>query len=185
MRFGCGSYFYTPRKAVLLTDTVGFIRITTPISSWYIGKVLYADVLLHVVDASRPGIDSRIAAVNEVLAEIGATDYDTLLVFNKIDRLEPAQVRSLQVEYQQARFISARENLGLDELTQAVEDVLFREYRLVDVLIPYNRGDMVNYLYEQGLVMTREERKDGLYLQARCDEEALNRIRPFLEGERN
>ncbi|MGI6486988.1 MAG: GTPase HflX [Syntrophothermaceae bacterium] len=182
--------FCTPRgRAVLLTDTVGFIRkLPHQLVAAFrttLEEVLYADVLLHVVDASRPGIDSRIAAVNDVLREIGAADYDTLLVFNKIDRLEPAQVNSLQVEYRQARFISARENLGLDLLTQAVENVLFREDRLVDVLIPYDRGDMVNYLYERGLVMAREERKDGLYLQARCDEETLNRMRPFLEGEGN
>lgn len=178
----------TPRgREVVVSDTVGFIRkLPHHLVAAFratLEEVLYADLLIHVVDASRPGVEERIDAVEEVLRAIGASEYKTLLVFNKIDLLPPGQMDRLRWEYCSPLLISARENLGIAELKEAIEKSIFEDTCRVRLFIPYEEGDIVNYLHEQALVLTKRHCENGIYLEARCDREIVNRLKEYVECE--
>lgn len=108
-------------KSILLADTVGFIRklphaLVESFKST-LDEVREADLLLHVVDVTHPNAEDHIRVVNETLAELGAQDKPTLMVFNKVDALEDAGILDqLEAQYERAVFISAQRGIGLDEL---------------------------------------------------------------------
>jgi len=117
-------------REVIITDTVGFIRdlpedLVTAFRST-LEELSDADLLFHVVDASAPDIERRIAAVHEVLDEIGRRDIPELLVFNQIDRLPPGAGRSLADRFGGVA-ISALTGLGLQELLIRAELILWSE----------------------------------------------------------
>lgn len=180
--------FRTPcGTEVVLTDTVGFIRkLPHQLVAAFratLEEVLFADLLVHVVDVSRPGIERRIEAVEEVLREIGAANHPTLMVFNKVDLLPAGEVDRLRVEYDGILFISARQHLGLAELKDAIDDMVGRPREAVRFLIPYHRGDLLGYLHERALVLVRENRPDGIGVEVWCDQETINHLKPYMEGE--
>ncbi|PAP75517.1 GTPase HflX [Rubrivirga marina] len=108
-------------KAVLLADTVGFIRklphaLVESFKST-LDEVREADLLLHVVDVTHPNAEDHVRVVNETLSELGAQDKPTLMVFNKVDALDdPGLLDQLEQAYDDAVFISAARGIGLDEL---------------------------------------------------------------------
>ncbi|AUL47791.1 GTPase HflX [Bordetella trematum] len=114
--------------SVVISDTVGFIRDLPPnlIAAFRatLEETVHADLLLHVVDAASPQRDEQIFEVNKVLAEIGAAEIPTLLVYNKIDRvgLEPRIERDAHGTIARV-FVSATERAGLDALRGAIAEI--------------------------------------------------------------
>ncbi|MFH7026627.1 MAG: GTPase HflX [Heteroscytonema crispum UTEX LB 1556] len=110
------------RRSLLLTDTVGFIHeLPPPLMDAFratLEEVIEADALLHVVDLSHQAWESHINSVQEILQEMPAIPEKSLIVFNKIDRVDKGTLAIIQQEYPQAVFISAIERLGLDTLKQ-------------------------------------------------------------------
>ncbi len=117
-------------REVIVTDTVGFIRdLPEDLVAAFratLEELGDADLLLHVVDASSPDLERRIAAVREVLSEIGLAEAPELLVFNQIDRLPPGAGLALARRHQGVA-VSALRGLGLSELLAEAERILFRE----------------------------------------------------------
>jgi len=115
-------------REVLVTDTVGFIRDLPPelVAAFRatLEELESADVFLHVVDASSPDLERRLAAVRRVLDEIGLGAIPEILVFNQIDRLPPGEGRALAAQHG-AVAVSALRGAGLEELLLRVEDVLW------------------------------------------------------------
>ncbi len=113
---------------VLLTDTVGFIHELPPslVNAFRatLEEVTEADALIHLVDASHPDFPAQMQAVQQILREMPLVVGDTLLVFNKIDALDPATLKAMQEAYPQALWISAQQRLGFDRLCKEI-------YRLV------------------------------------------------------
>jgi GTP-binding protein HflX len=113
---------------ILLTDTVGFInKLPHEFINAFestLDSVRYADLLLHVVDASNPNYESQIAVVNGVLERIGASDIRTLLVFNKIDRLPKIPVSEKSAK---EIYCSAKENINIDLLKEKIANILTHE----------------------------------------------------------
>jgi GTP-binding protein HflX len=163
--------------AVLLTDTVGFIqKLPTELVAAFratLEEVTQADLLLHVVDASHPNVDEQVAAVEEVLEELDAGDKPVITALNKIDRLDRAdptvEARLLAGlrDYPNAVAISARNGAGLDQLLQRIDAVLYRQMAPVDVLIPYERGDLVALAHTHGFVESEDHLAQGVHLHAR------------------
>ncbi len=146
---------------VLLSDTVGFIRdlphsLVASFKST-LEETRQAELLLHVADASSATVFEQIAAVYEVLKELGIEEKDTLLVLNKIDAIEsPAVLNRVLDRYPNAIPVSARSDKGLTMLTEAVGQALGREFLDVEVEVGVSDGKLLSYLSAKGEVLSRE-----------------------------
>jgi GTP-binding protein HflX len=146
---------------ILLTDTVGFIRKLPHglVESFKatLEEVVQADLLLHVVDVSHPQADEQIAAVNSVLAELGAGDKPTLMVFNKVDQLNGGNTLTrLHELYPNSVAISARTGTGITELLAEISTQIRPERELVDLKIPHEEAALIARLHKVGQVLERK-----------------------------
>ena len=130
-------------REVVFADTVGFIRRLphTLIEAFKatLEEVKYSDLILTVVDSSDEDWQSKYRVVKGVLKEIGAGDVPRLLVFNKIDLLPEEDLEDLKREYPDAIFISAARKEGIDDLLSAVEEHLFEDEVVEEILVPYDK----------------------------------------------
>ena len=154
-----------------LADTVGFVRhlphqLVEAFRST-LEEVADADLILHVVDGSDEAPDEQIAAVREVLAEIGASSVPELLVVNKADIADPDRLAQLLRREPHAVVVSAATGEGIDRLLAAIEVDLPSLMQEVDVLLPYSRGDLLARTHAEGDVIEVEHRAEGTRLRAR------------------
>jgi GTP-binding protein HflX len=157
-------------RAFTLTDTVGFVRhlphqLVEAFRST-LDEVASADLILHVVDGSQPDPLAQMAAVREVLGEIGALDVPELVVLNKIDDADPDVIARVCRNEPLAVLVSAHTGEGLDRLAEAIAAGLPRPRVEVHVLVPYDRGDLVARVHRQGEVIEAAHRADGTLLSA-------------------
>ncbi len=157
--------------ACTLTDTVGFVRhlphqLVEAFRST-LEEVAEADLILHVVDASDPDPRSQIAAVREVLAEIGAREVTELVVLNKSDAAAPIELEGLRLTEPGAIAVSARTGDGLPELLASIESMLPHAGEQVSVVVPYARGDLLARAHAEGEVLREEHTDSGTVLVAR------------------
>jgi GTP-binding protein HflX len=166
-------------RVYTLTDTVGFVRhlphdLVEAFAST-LEESAQADLLVHVVDGSDPDPYGQISAVRTVLADIGAGDRPELIVINKIDAAPAAGLTALRTSYPEAVFVSARTGQDFDELRTRIESGLPRPEVEVAALIPYERGDLVNRIHQEGEFATLEHTGQGTLVRAR--------VHPDLAGE--
>ena len=154
-----------------LTDTVGFVRhLPHQLVEAFratLEEVAQADLILHVVDGSDPDPLAQLAAVREVLREIGAGDVAELVVVNKSDAADPIAVEAVTQRERDCLVVSAHTGAGIDELLAAVEDALPRHHTQVRTVVPYERGDLLARAHEEGEVMELRHGADGTLVQAR------------------
>ena len=169
-----------------LADTVGFVRhLPTQLVEAFrstLEEVADADLILHVVDAADADPEAQIRAVREVLAEIDALDVPEQLVFNKIDAAEPEALMRLRHLAPDAVFVSARTGAGLDELRARIEQRLPRPDVELNVLVPYDRGDLVARVHENAEVLGTEHTADGTRLHARVGPGLAAALEPFVSA---
>lgn len=166
---------------VLLSDTVGFIRDLPHrlIASFKatLEEANQADLLLHIADASNPDVDQQIDAVYDVLAEIGIEKKDTLLVLNKIDRIEdPRRLEQLQARYPQAVPVSAFTGEGGEKLAIAVSDALSKSFSDVEIEAEVGNGKLVAYLATHGEIVSKRYGDERLFVHCRIPTAHLGRI---------
>ncbi len=171
-------------ERVLLTDTVGFIQklphqLVEAFRST-LNVVAEADLLLHVVDASGPDPDVHIAAVRQVLREIGAGAVPELLVYNKCDLLAGRDI-PLGAD-KDAIVVSAATGEGTDKLLAAMADELRSSGLIVELVVPYARGEVLAAVQRAGHVLTTENEDDGYRIQARLDEASAARLSEWVVG---
>ena len=158
-------------RSYTLSDTVGFVRhlphqLVEAFRST-LEEVVDADLVVHVVDASDRDPEGQLRAVREVLSEIGALDVPELVVVNKTDLADEHTVtRLLRVEPGSVA-VSARTGDGMDALRAAIEAALPRPAFEIETVIPYDRGDLVSRVFEQGDVLSYEHVADGTFVHAR------------------
>ncbi len=155
-------------RAFTLTDTVGFVRslphqLIEAFRST-LEEVADADLLLHVVDGSHPDPIGQLAAVREVLASVGGNHVKEVVVVNKIDLAIPETLALLQRAEPHQVAVSARTGVGIDELVQLVADELPRPDIRLELLIPYERGDLVSRLHDQAKVISETHESLGTRL---------------------
>jgi GTP-binding protein HflX len=141
-------------RAFTLADTVGFVRhlphqLVDAFRST-LEEVTDADLILHVVDGSDGFPEEQLSAVREVLAEIGATQVPELVVINKSDVADPVVVGRLRAREPHSVLVSAATGAGIEDLLSAIEADLPSPTEVVDVLIPFDRGDLVAQVHEHG-----------------------------------
>ncbi len=153
-----------------LADTVGFVRhlphqLVEAFRST-LEEVHQADLLVHVVDGSDPDPMGQIAAVREVLAEIGAGDIPELIAVNKCEITPAAALAEIRHRAPGALAVSAMTGAGLPELRAAIDEALPRPEVAVEVLIPFARGDLVSDIHEHGQIEASSYTDDGTRISA-------------------
>ncbi len=162
-------------RVYTLSDTVGFVRhlphqLVEAFRST-LEEVADADLVLHVVDGSHPDPAGQIAAVREVFSEIEALQVPEIVVINKADAADPLVVKRILANEPHAVVVSARTGDGIDELLAAIEADLPRPAEHVDVLLPYERGDLLGRIHSEGEIELLEHEGEGTHVQARVNAE--------------
>jgi GTPase len=177
-------------RRYLLTDTVGFIRrLPHQLVEGFaatLEETLAADLVLHVLDASEPKerLDEMHAAVNAVLAEIGADELPVRLVLNKIDAVDALSRRRLASRFPGAPHVSARTGEGLDDLRGHLAAFFADRFEPVELLLPYEEGGRLAELYALGApILERVDRPEGVYVRAHLPHRELRRFGPYLVAE--
>jgi GTP-binding protein HflX len=157
-----------------MSDTVGFVRhlphqLIEAFRST-LEEVADSDLILHVVDGSHPDPEGQLAAVREVLAEIGADKVPELVVINKADVADPLVIARLRQREPHSVVVSAKSGEGIPEALAALEADLPRPAVEVVALVPYERGDLLSRVHDQGEVISIEHTGDGTVLKARVGE---------------
>ena len=170
-------------EPVLLTDTVGFIRqlphglIESFKSTLEIAAE--ADMLVHVVDADAVHPEQQITAVREVLAEIGADQVPEFIVFNKADLVDDWGA-SLVEDHQGAVAVSALRNEGLEVMMRRLADRMRAITQVTELLVPYDRGDILASIHREGEVVMSELEDEGMRIRARLSSASEGRLREFV-----
>lgn len=155
-------------RVVTVTDTVGFIQKlpTSLVESFKstLSEVLTADLICKVVDVSDDDWKRHLAAVESVLADIGADERRALTVFNKVDLLEPSERMGLARSHPDAVVVSASSGFGIDELMERLSREASSADRLLTAVIPYREGSLLQTLHEQALVLNEEYLPEGTRL---------------------
>jgi len=170
-------------EPVLLSDTVGFVRrlphgLIEAFKST-LEVAVNSDLLVHVVDASAVDPNGQIAAVREVLAEIGADKVPELLVINKSD-LDPDEAKRLVYEHQGSVSFSAMTGDGLNDLLLAIGDRMRTLTTVIELLIPYDRGDIVATVHREGEVVSTANEDNGMRVRARLADASAGRLSEFV-----
>jgi GTPase len=171
------------QRAVLLADTVGFVRrlphhLVEAFQST-LSEVAEADLLLHVVDGTVEDPAGQIAAVREVLLEIGAAELPELIVFNKSDAIGDQAMRRLVNLYPEAVFVSALKRAGLDELLVRIGELVEKAMVTLTLEIPYTRGDLVAAVHRVGEVIEEKHDDNGMILEVRVPETSQAQFAEF------
>lgn len=176
-------------RLALFSDTVGFIqKLPTMLVAAFrstLEEVNSADLLLHVVDISHANMEEQIAAVEEILDDLGASAKPVVVALNKIDRLlldDPEQRRRIDqalADNPRAVLISAATKANLDLLLAEIDRALRSRMAAIDVQIPYDRGDLVAFLHEHGTVESVTHSESGTHLVGHLPIELLGRLAPY------
>ena len=168
-------------EAVLVNDTVGFVRklphqLVEAFQST-LEIVKESDLLVHLVDSTAPDPREQIDAVRSVLAEIGAADVPELLAFNKADTAP--EVKRLVDRHPGSVAISALAGSGIDELLVAVGEQLRALSKVVELVVPYERGDVLAAVHRAGEVLSEDHGPDATRVRARLDIAEAERFAEF------
>jgi GTP-binding protein HflX len=175
-------------REALLTDTVGFIqKLPTHLVAAFratLEEITEADLILHIVDITHENALEQAAAVEATLRNIGATESPVLVALNKIDRLaDPGEISELVAEFPNSIAISARTGQGIEALLARIESVLDANLVPVRVRLPYQRGDLVAMVHQQGHVEREEHGPEGVWIEGRIPSRLAEALRPYaIEG---
>ncbi|NDZ77449.1 MULTISPECIES: GTPase HflX [unclassified Streptomyces] len=167
-----------------LADTVGFVRhlphhLVEAFRST-MEEVGESDLILHVVDGAHPAPEEQLAAVREVIREVGATDVPEIVVINKADAADPLVLQRLLRIERRAIAVSARSGQGIVELLALIDEQLPRPQVAVEVLVPYTHGQLVARAHSDGEVISEEHTPEGTLLKALVHEELAADLAPYV-----
>ena len=166
-------------QRIYLTDTVGFIRklphhLIEAFKST-LEEAKYADVILHVVDASNPQVEEQMFIVYETLRELGVKDKTIVTLFNKQDRLSGNEIlRDFKADY--VLKISARTGLGLDELKNTLEKILIGNQIYIERVLDYKDAGMLQLVRKYGQLIEEKYTENGIEIKARVPKDIYGRL---------
>ena len=172
-------------ETVLLSDTVGFVRklphqLVEAFRST-LEEVVDADLLVHVVDGSSPDPERQIEAVRSVLRPLGAGDIPEVLVANKLDVADPDGL--VVLKGLGALPLSAVTGEGVDDLLERLADRLRALNAVVELSVPYERGDVLAALHREGEVLVEVHDEQATRVRARLPRGGVDRFRQFIPGD--
>lgn len=168
-------------QEILLTDTVGFIRklphhLIDAFRST-LEEAKYADILLHVVDASNPQMDTQMYIVYETLKQLGIEDKPIITLFNKQDKLsEPVLVRDFQAD--RTLSVSAKTGEGLSDLSDILEEILRNQKVYINCTYPYASAGKIQLIRKNGQLLKEEYTETGIYVEAYVPQELYHAVLP-------
>ena len=170
-------------REVTLTDTVGFIQKlpTTLVEAFKstLDEINGADLILHVVDISSDEYEDQIVAVEEVLDQIDAQRIARSLVFNKCDLVDPDLLCAMKSRYPDALFVSAASGYGIDELLDRIAHIASTRDVRLEVLLPYDRGDLVSKAHVKCRILSEEHTAEGTLLALLASPSIAHEFEPY------
>lgn len=172
-------------QQTVISDTVGFIANLPHnlVASFRatLKEVVDADLLLHVVDFSDPGFEKNIEEVEKVIAQIGAEDIPTLLVINKVDNMGEYELSDDEMwdKYSEGVKISALSGVNIDGLLDTINQRL-HDVEDLELMIPFEKQDLIAKVYDMGKVLKREFTDDGTYFKITLNHEQKRRLSEFI-----
>lgn len=169
-----------PGREFILIDTVGFVSglphsLVEAFKST-LEEVNYADLLIHVADASYEGMDFQVNVATDVIRQIGAASKPVVMAYNKMDIAEEEPIDALGTD---SVFISAKTGMNMDKLIDAINTKLFGSMVSAALLIPYNKGNIVSYLCENAQVDSMDYEAEGTLITGKFKVEDYNRYVDF------
>ncbi|MEX5271210.1 GTPase HflX [Kocuria sabuli] len=167
-----------------LSDTVGFVRsLPTQLVEAFrstLEEVADADLILHVVDASHPDPEGQIRAVRQVFTDIDAQNIPEIVVLNKVDAADPFVVERIRQRERDVVVVSARTGEGLETLRERISESIPRPETVLDLLVPYQRGDVVSRLHDWDAEILRTEHlPEGTHLLVKVREDLAAELAEF------
>ena len=166
-------------QEILLTDTVGFIRklphhLVEAFKST-LEEAKYADIIIHVVDASNPQMDEQMYVVYDTLRGLGVEGRPVITLFNKQDRLgEPVNQRDFQADY--SIPASAKTGQGLDELKKALLEIIRREQIYIERLYDFSEAGKIQLIRSRGQLLEEEYVPEGIAVKAYVPKDIYGRV---------
>ena len=170
-------------ESVLLTDTVGFIAKLPPhlVKAFHatVEELEYADLLLHVIDASDENRQAHIAVVDSLIAQLAKPGTPVLQCYNKADLVEMTDIPVGE----DVVAISAKSGMGMEQLLQAIEKALGHSRHHIVVTLPYSMGGMVETLHSNAQVLNVDYTAEGIAVETIVDDILYGRLRDYITEE--
>jgi GTPase len=171
-------------RVYTMSDTVGFVRhlphqLVEAFRST-LEEVADSDLILHVVDGSHADPEGQLAAVREVFAEIGADKVPELVVINKADAADPMVLARLRQREPHSVVVSAKTGEGIADALEVIESELPRPGVAFEVLLPFERGDLLNRIHTTGDIEHLEHTGEGTVVRGRVNEDLAGELEPYL-----
>ena len=174
-------------QEALLTDTVGFIqKLPHQLVSAFratLEEVKVADLLLHVIDASHINYEEQMQAVISVLKELKIVDKPTVLVFNKVDKIDEEITINKLLQYHNSVAISAKDGQKLENIMDLIETFFAEQQKKLKLLIPYDKSAVLSQVYALGTVASSEYVEAGTLLETILPKEYVNKFTEYIVGE--
>ena len=172
-------------QEVLLTDTVGFIRklphhLIEAFRST-LEEAKYADIIIHVVDASNPQMEKQMHIVYETLGSLGVSGKKIITLFNKQDKVEHGE-QAIDFQADKILKISAKTGEGLGLLKESLEEILREDKRLLEGIFPYGEGGQLSVIRKHGELLEEAYQEDGIYVKAFVPEELYWNLEKKMGG---
>ncbi|MGR8007829.1 GTPase HflX [Streptomyces hypolithicus] len=175
-------------RVYTLADTVGFVRhlphhLVEAFRST-MEEVGDSDLILHVVDGAHPAPEEQLAAVREVIREVGAVNVPEIVVINKADAADPVVLQRLLRIERHAIAVSARTGAGMAELLALIDAELPHPEVEIEALVPYTHGGLVSRAHADGEMISEEHTADGTLIKVRVHQELAAELAPFVPATR-
>ncbi|MGM0438021.1 MAG: GTPase HflX [Bacillota bacterium] len=158
-------------REIILTDTVGFIdNLPHQLVASFratLEEIKKADLILHIVDSSNPQAEKHIEVTNEVLKDMNVNDIEKLLVFNKIDKCQEINLKSLELQYPAHLSMSALTGKGKDKLLEKIKSILEKNLVKVSLKLPYDKGNWIEKIHNKGRVIEEKYSKNDIFIKAK------------------
>lgn len=169
-----------------LADTVGFVRnlphqLVEAFRST-LEEVGNSDLIVHVVDGAHPDPAAQLATVRDVIGDVGARELPEIVVFNKADLVDEDRRLVLRGLEPDAVFVSARTGEGIEELTARIGDALPQWDVELDLVVPYDRGEIVSLAHQRARVLDTEYEEDGTRIRLVATDRIARMIQAALDG---
>ena len=168
---------------VILSDTVGFISKLPHhlVNAFHatLEELEYADLLLHVIDASDPNREEHIAVVDKLIGKLAKAETPVLQVYNKADLIYPEELP----HGENIVPISAKKGMNMEGLLKAIEKALAKSKHHVIAVLPYSMGGMVETLHNNAIVKNVEYTAEGIEVETVVDDILYGRLREYIAME--